>query len=208
MANTPMTNTEVHTPTSMKSLLLVEDDRLILATLSSGLVRAGYSVNTAESVDEAECWLANNARPALVIFDIRMPGRSGLELTQRLAELDHIPFIMLTAYGEQDLVQQAADLGAMGYLVKPVDITQLIPAVEMAITRAQEFSHLRGERLQLQTALNADRIVSVAVGIIMDQRGIGQKAAMDLLRNTSRSQHIKLTELANKIVESREILNL
>jgi response regulator NasT len=192
----------------MRSLLLVEDDRLILSTLTSGLARAGYRVSTAESVDEAEAWLENNERPDLVILDVQMPGRSGLELPKRLSELHHIPFILLTAHSEQEVIAQATTSGAMGYMVKPVDITQLIPAIETALSRAHEFQDLRGEKQQLQTALDADRIISVAVGITMDQRGIGRNGALELLRKTARSQHIKLVELASRIVDSRETLNL
>lgn len=205
---TPQGNSNTQLTPAMRRLLLVEDDRLIISTLTSGLARVGYQVSSAESVDEAEAWLENNERPDLVILDVRMPGRNGLELTKRLKELHHIPFILLTAHSEQDIIKQATKSGAMGYMVKPVDITQLIPAIETALSRAHEFQDLRGEKQQLQTALDADRSISVAVGIIMDQRGIGRIDAMELLRKTARSQHLKLVDLALRIVSSREILNL
>lgn len=190
------------------SILLVEDDRLILSTISSGLVRAGYMVGTAESVDEAETWLENHKRPDIVILDVHMSGRNGLELTKRLNEANYIPFILLTAYSEQEIVIQATESGAMGYLVKPVDTTQLIPAIETAISRKRELEDLRETTQNLQSALDADRSISVAVGIIMDQRGIGQKDALAQLRKAARSKHINLIDLANKVVNSREILNL
>jgi len=186
----------------------VEDDRLILSTLTSGLMRAGYNVSSAESVDDAEHWLKNNERPDLVILDVRMPDRDGLELTKRLDDMNHIPFMLLTAHSEQDVIHHAVKSGAMGYLVKPVDITQLIPAIETALSRAEELSSLRKAKLQLQTALDADRAVSVAVGIVMDQHHINHNDALELLRNTARSQHLKLIELAPSVVNSRETLNL
>lgn len=198
------------TPTlrPQKSLLLVDDDRLILSTLSSGLTRAGYQVSTAESVIEAEDWLNKNEKPDLVILDVRMPDRDGLELADQLSALYRIPFIMLTAHSEQDIFAHANMLGAMGYLVKPVDITQLIPAVETAITRGKEMEGLRGTKQQLQIALDADRSVSVAVGIVMDQNRIGRKEAMEILRNSARNNHFKLTDLASNIINSRETLNI
>ncbi len=205
---TPQRNANAELTSAIRHLLLVEDDRLIISTLTSGLVRAGYLVSSVESVDEAEAWLENNERPDLVLLDVRMPGRNGLELTKRLEELHHIPFILLTAHSEQEIIRQATQSGAMGYMVKPVDITQLIPAIETALSRAHDFQGLRGEKQQLQTALDADRSISVAVGIIMDQRGIGRIEAIELLRKTARSQHIKLVDLAMRIVSSREILNL
>jgi len=203
-----MTQLNINTRIEPKSLLLVDDDRLILATLSSGLRLAGYHIITAETVDEAEAWLQRNARPDLVILDVRMPGRNGLELTPLLAELEHIPFILLTAYSEKELIEQANTSGAMGYIVKPVDITQLIPSIENALARAQELKALRGSAQQLQQALDSDRTASVAVGIIMDERFINHDEALKLLRNMARSQQIKLVDLAANIVHARETLNL
>lgn len=203
-----MTQLNINTSIEPKSLLLVDDDRLILATLSSGLRLAGYHIITAETVDEAEVWLQENARPDLVILDVRMPSRNGLELTPLLDKLEQIPFILLTAYSEKELIEQANTSGAMGYVVKPVDITQLIPSIENALARAQELKALRGSAQQLQQALDSDRTASVAIGIIMDERFINHDEALNLLRNMARSQQIKLVDLAANIVQARETLNL
>ena len=192
----------------IRTLLLVEDDRLILSTLTSGLVRAGYNVSSAESVDEAELWLENNERPDLVILDVRMPNRGGMELIKYLDKLNNIPFMLLTAHSDHDIVKHAVESGAMGFLVKPVDITQLIPAIETALSRAEELHCLRTAKQQLQTALDGDRAISVAVGIVMDQHRINHDDALELIRNTARSEHLKLIELASSIVNSRETLNL
>jgi Response regulator containing CheY-like receiver, AAA-type ATPase, and DNA-binding domains len=164
-----------------QSILLVDDDRLILTTLTSDLERAGYIVNTTESVDEAESWLESNKRPDLVVLDMRMPNRNGLELIPRLKELNQIPFILLTAYSEQELVEQAASSGAVGYLVKPVELAQLLPAVETALANAKSLQNLRGEKQHLQSALDSDRSISVATGIIMEQHKINQHEALELL---------------------------
>lgn len=191
-----------------RSLFLVDDDRLILSTLSNELTRAGYDVYSAESVSEAEQWLDSNQRPDLVILDVNMPNRSGLELTKRLEELQHIPFILLTAHSEQEIIIQATESGAIGYLVKPVDISQLIPAIETALSRSHDIQVLRGDKKQLQTALDTDRSISVAVGILMDQRGISRDDALNQLRKSARSNHISLMNLASNIVKARETLNL
>lgn len=191
-----------------KSILLVDDDRLILSTLTSGLSRAGYHVSAVESVDEAWVWLEENDLPDLVILDVRMPNRDGFELTKRLEELHHIPFILLTAYNDQDIIMRAASSGAMTYLVKPININQLVPAIETALSRAQELQSLRGAKQQLQSALDADRAISIAVGIVMDQHQMHHEAALEYLRNTARSKQLKLIELAASIVNARETLNL
>jgi AmiR/NasT family two-component response regulator len=203
-----MKQLNMNTRVEVKSLLLVDDDRLILATLSSELRLAGYQINTVETVDEAEVWLQVNERPDLVILDVRMPKRDGLELTPLLADLENIPFILLTAYSEKEVVEQANLSGAMAYLVKPVDMTQLILSIENALARAHELKALRGSAQQLQHALDTDRTASIAIGIIMDERLINHDEAMKLLRNMARSQHIKLADLAANIVSARETLNL
>lgn len=193
-------------PINNHSILLVEDDRLVLATISQGLARAGYVVSTAESVDEAEETLASGERPDMIVLDVSMHDRSGLELAQRLHSFDHIPFILLTAYSDQEIIDQATALGALGYLVKPVDTTQLIPAIEAAISRAQELHSLRKSNNQLQMALDGEREISIAVGIAMVQYRVGRKAAFELLRKTARSQRRKLAQLATDVVNACEVL--
>ncbi|MDP2247900.1 MAG: response regulator [Nitrosomonadales bacterium] len=191
----------------IKTLLLIDDDRLILSTLTKGLTRAGYIVSAVESVREAEVWLSKNDKPDLVVLDVRMPERDGLEFSKLLSLYYQIPFIMLSAHSDVDIVGQASTSGALSYVVKPVDITQLIPAIETAILRGKELNELRLTKVQLQTALDADRSVSVAVGIIMDQHRLGQAEALCLLRDTARSKQLKMVDLAAQIISSRDMLS-
>ena len=192
---------------SKRSLLLVDDDRLVVATLARYLQRAGYDTRTAESAEEAEALLASGERPDLAILDVRMPGRSGLELAQRLYALDHIPFMLLTASSEKAVVEQASACGALGFLVKPVDLPQIVPAVEAALARAVEIRDLRETRQQLQQALDAEREISVAVGITMMQYRLGRKAAFEVLRKSARSQCRKLADYANEVVRACDALH-
>lgn len=189
-----------HTTAPHKHLLVVEDDRLVLAMLCNGLSDAGYGVTGAESAEEAEACLAGGLRPDLAILDVYMPGQGGLFLAQRLRDLDHIPFMMLSAYSDPKTVEQATALGALGYAVKPVDTVQLVPAVEAALARAQELGDLRTVRQQLQTALNGERDINIAVGITMVQHTLARSAAFELLRKSARTQRRKLAELAAQVV--------
>lgn len=185
-------------------ILLVDDDRLVLATLSHGLRHAGYRVCAVDSAQEAELLLAAGQRPDLVILDVRMPGYSGLQLAQRLRLLDHVPFLMLSAFNDMETVQQASACGALSYLVKPIDMDQLIPAVAAALARASELQGLHGERQQLQTALDGERHISVAVGILMAQKKLTRDAAFNVLRNIARAQRCKLVRVAGDVIQDHE----
>jgi response regulator NasT len=187
---------------SKHNILLVDDDLLILVILSEFLTNAGYNIKTAESVDDAEAMLAGGERPDLAILDVSMPGRNGLELAERLRSLDHIPFMLLTAYSDHKIVKQAASYGAMGYLVKPVVAQQLVPAIEAALARAADFQELRSSEQQLQKALDSEREINIAIGITMVQHQLDRMAAFELLRKTARSQHRKLADLALQIINT------
>jgi len=195
-------------PAPGKQLLIVDDDRLVLALVARALTEAGYGVTTAESAEDAEAWLAGGARPDLVILDVRMPGQGGLALAQRLRELDHIPFMMLSAYSDTHLVEQATEWGALGYAVKPLDVLQLVPAIEAALARANELQDLRAARQQLQAALDGERDISIAVGITMMQYRLKRSDAFELLRKSARTRRRKMADLAGEIIHAGEALNL
>lgn len=199
--------TALNAPVPGKRLLVVEDDRLVLSMIASGLTHAGYCVTTAESSEDAEAWLASGERPDLAILDVRMPGQGGLDLARRLHELDHIPFMMLSAYSDAQTVEQATRCGALGYAVKPQDIPQLVPAIESALARANELQGLRETRRQLQLALDGERNISVATGIVMMEHRLKRGDAFALLRDSARKQRRKLADLADEVVQARETLS-
>lgn len=200
--------TAAPTPASGRHLLLVDDDRLVLAVMASSLSEFGYRVTTAESAEDAEAWLAGGERPDLAILDVRMRGRDGLHLAQRLRDFDHIPFMMLSAYSDPQTVKEATLSGALAYAVKPQDVTQLAPAIEAALARANELQDLRRTRQQLQKALDVERNISVATGIVMVQYHLRRADAFALLRDTARKQRRKLAEIAEDVVRARETLSL
>jgi AmiR/NasT family two-component response regulator len=200
-----MTSTNVSTPG--KKLLIVDDDRLVLSTVADGLSRVGYQVTSVESAEEAEAWLAGGERPDLAILDVRMSGQGGLYLAQRLHELDRIPFMMFSAYSDPATVAQATQCGALAYAVKPQDIPQLVPTIEAALARANELQDLHTLRLQLQQALDNERSISVATGILMMEYRVRRSEAFTLLRDSARKQRRKLAEMADDVVSARETLN-
>jgi two-component system, response regulator PdtaR len=189
------------------TILLVDDDRLVLSTLAQGLKSAGYDVFTAESADEAEILLMAGGHPDLAILDVNMPGRNGLDLAERLSTFDQIPFMLLTAYNDEAIVEQAARSGALGYLVKPIDVPELIPSIEASLARAREIKGLRINGDQLQLALSSERDISIAVGITMVQYRTNRRGAFEMLRKKARDERRRLAELAAEVIKASEMLN-
>lgn len=189
-----------------RKVLLVDDDRLVLATLSKGLEEYGYAVQACASAEEAQR-IMGIERPDIAILDVRMPGQSGMELAKQVLEHPGVPFIFLTAYSEDDVVKQAVEQGALGYLVKPLDIPQLVPAIEAALARSTDIGKLRNTGQQLQTALNENREVSMAVGLLMERRQLNRQQAFEALRSSARTQRRKIAEVAEELLSAAELLN-
>jgi two-component system, response regulator PdtaR len=187
-------------------LLIMDDDRLVLATLGTGLRQAGYRVTDAGSGEEA-LRLAGQLKPALALLDMRMPGISGITVAEQLSSVHGVPFLFLSAYGDQDIVEQATRCGALGYLVKPLDVPQIIPSVEAALARAREIHALRETQAQLNVALESGRETSMAVGILMERRGLDRKEAFEALRTYARSRRSRLGDTAAEVVNAIETVN-
>lgn len=192
---------------AQRHILVVDDDRLVLAALAEGLRSSGYRVTGAASGDDALGIVARDA-PDLALLDVRMPGMSGIELGRRLREQADVPFLYLSAYGDGEIVRQAAEEGAFGYLVKPLDIQQIVPSIEAALARARELRRLRESEAQLTTALAGSREVSMAVGLLMMRDRLDREQAFELLRSHSRSRRRPIADVAKELLTSAENLNL
>lgn len=188
-------------------LLLVEDDRIIAVTLAAGLQAHGYEVRAVESAEAARDLLTRESFD-LAILDERLPGISGLDLAQELKNQYRLPFMFLTAYGDDELVSSALGLGALCYLLKPLELQQLLPAVAIALGRAVERRQLNDTAEQLQHALDERREISIAVGILMERFEIERQPAFETLRRVARSQRRKLAELAHDLIAGRTIPGL
>jgi len=190
-----------------KTIVLADDDRLILSTLGHGLRSEGYEVFEAEDGDAAVA-LCKEKQPALALLDLRMPGMSGLEAARRLRAETDVPFLFLSAYGDSEAVQQATEEGALGYLVKPIDLPQIIPAIEAALARAADIRDLKESEYHLNRALAQGRQTSVAVGVIMERHRLTERQAFDLLRNRARAQRRKVIDIAQELVDAVNLVNL
>lgn len=191
----------------MRRILIVDDDRVILHILADGLRELGYTVST--SVCGAEALkLARESAYDLVVLDMRMPEMTGLEVAEELKRDNLAAFVFLSAFGDESVVRDAAEAGALGYLVKPVDIPQLVPFIEAAMARGREIDLLRGTTEQLEQALKVEQKTRTAVGIIMERKGLDRQEAFDLLRARARSQRRKIGEVADELITAVEGMNL
>lgn len=186
---------------SQAHLLLVEDDLLILRTMARGLRDAGYRISEADSAEEAMS-LCVDTRPDLAVLDVRMSGLSGLELGRWLAERD-ISFMFLTAYDDEAFVREAQQSGALGYLVKPLDVPRIIPSLATALARARDLAGMREGEEKLVAALKNSREISTAIGLLMERHGESAEIAFERLRSEARSQRRKVLEVAREILAGK-----
>jgi DNA-binding response OmpR family regulator len=173
--------------TSKGTILVVDDNRLVLATLSEGLTRAGYHVYDADNGDDA-ILIARAHRPQLALLDIRMEGKSGFDVAHYLRHQCGMPFMFLSAFSDEQTVAQVKALGAVAYLVKPLDIKQIVPAVEAAFAHIE--THVAAPPAETQALPSAsagasahDTSAAMAVGVLMHRYSLSRDvAAQRLLR--------------------------
>jgi response regulator NasT len=189
-----------------RSILIVDDDRLVLTGLRRDLESEGYEVLTADS-GEAAVKACRADPPDLALLDVRMPGMPGMEIARWLRAETDVAFVFLSAYGDRDLVKEAAEHGALGYLVKPVDIPQVVAVLEPALARAEEIRNLRRRETSLSEGLTGKRTVSAAVGIVMERYRLTQQAAFESLRAHARAEQRKIEEVAADLIRAAETLN-
>jgi response regulator NasT len=190
-------------------ILVVDDDRLVLATLTHGLAQAGYDVIDADNGDDA-ILLARQHKPDLALLDIRMEGKSGFDVAAYLREYCQMSFMFLSAFCDDETVAQVKELGAVAYLVKPLDIHQIVPAVEAAFAnlpqqRSMRSAHLRPERVP--TANDAlTHLSSIAVGVLMHRYSLSREVALERLQRLAAAQGRSIDDEAQRLIEAVELL--
>jgi response regulator NasT len=190
-------------------ILVVDDDRLVLATVVAGLKQAGFDIIEADNGDDA-ILLARKHKPPLAILDMRMQGKSGMDVARYLAANTSTGFMFLSAFGDSDIIEEATRLGALGYLVKPLDVKQIVPAVRQALERLQERAAEaprtvgRPPTVQQGGSLREQHI---AIGILMERLRLDYDRALEALRAQARSEGRAVDELAASMVEAANRLN-
>ena len=182
-------------------ILVADDDEVVLTLLTDGLEAAGYDVVSATNGDDA-VQMGCNEEPDLAVLDIRMPGIFGIEAARQLRDKAGIDSIFLTAYSDKEVVELAIKEGALGYLVKPIKINQLIPSIEAALERSAELKRLQTSESNLTNAIQSNREISVAIGIYMERFQVTEQEAIDTLRDYARSERRKLLDVAREITST------
>ncbi len=181
-------------------ILVADDDPILLTTLSRGLRAANYDVLTASNGDEA-VHIGCREKPDLAILDVRMPGIFGIEAARRLRERAGIGSLFLSAYSEHELVELATKEGALGYIVKPITPTQLIPAIRAALERAADLRRLQRNERHLTRAIESNREISIAVGMAMARFQLERPTAFETFRRYARTHQKKMADLAHRICQ-------
>ena len=183
-------------------ILIAEDETIIRLDLKQLLERSGFEV-CAEARDGVEAVeLATSQRPDLAILDVKMPRLDGIDAARRILDERPIPIVMLTAYGQEELVSRAVQSGGFGYLVKPFRETDLLPAIETARARHEELRELREEADSLAEALSARKAIERAKGLLMQKEGLSEEEAFARLRRASQVSGRPLKVVAEAVLET------
>ena len=181
-------------------ILIAEDETIIRLDLRALLEKAGLDVCAEARDGEEAVELARTERPDLAIMDVRMPRLDGIEAARRILDERPIPIVMLTAYGQDELVSRAIEAGVFGYLVKPFRETDLLPAIATARARHEELQTLREEAESLSEALSARKVIERAKGLLMAKEGLTESEAFDRLRRASQVSGRPLRVIAEAVV--------
>jgi two-component system, response regulator PdtaR len=184
-----------------RRVLLAEDEALIRLDLREMLEEEGYEVVGEAGDGEAAIRLARDLRPDLVVLDIKMPGLDGLSAAERIAQERIAPVLILTAFSQKDLVDRAAQARAMGFLVKPFQKGDVLPAIELAVARYGEMVALEDEVADLEDRLETRKLVDRAKGLVMDRYGMREADAFRFLQKAAMDGRLKMAEVARRVLE-------
>ncbi len=182
-------------------ILVAEDETLIRLDLKEILERSGFDVCAEARDGEEAVALAREAEPDLVILDVKMPRLDGIEAARRILDERPIPIVMLTAYGQDELVSRAVEAGVFGYLVKPFREQDLLPAIKAARARHEELAALREEAESLAEALAARKAIERAKGLLMQREGLSEEEAFGRLRRASQVSGRPLKVVADAVLK-------
>jgi len=185
-------------------VVVAEDEALIRLDLVEMLSEAGYEVVGQAGDGEAAISITEKEKPDLVVMDVKMPKLDGISAAERIANQRIAPVVILTAFSQRDLVERARDAGAMAYLTKPFTIEDLMPAIELAVSRFQEIKQLDAEVTDLQEQLKARKLIEKAKGILMKNLKISEPEAFKWMQKTAMDKRRSMTDVAQLVMDEFE----
>jgi two-component system, response regulator PdtaR len=187
-----------------RRVLIAEDEALIRLDLREMLVEEGYDVVGEAGDGETAVQLTEDLKPDLVILDIKMPIMDGLAAAEKIAGSRLAPVVILTAFSQRDLVERARAAGAMAYLVKPFQKSDLVPAIEVALSRFSELAQLEAEVATLTDRLETRKAVERAKGQLIAAYGMTEPQAFKWIQRTAMDHRMTMREVADRILAERE----
>jgi len=192
-----MMNTEVNSTAPVR-ILVAEDEAIIRLDLVEMLTEAGYVV-VAQATNGVEAIaLAQEHKPDLAILDVKMPELDGISAAEKIIEI--APVLMLTAFSQRDLVERARDAGAMAYVVKPFSISDLVPAIEIAVSRHRQLVALQQEVGDLHERLETRKVIDRAKGILMSTLKLSEPDAFSWIQRTAMDRRMSMKDVALAVI--------
>ncbi|HLC17442.1 MAG TPA: response regulator [Thermodesulfobacteriota bacterium] len=186
----------------MTRIAIIDDDASERAVLKGLVEESGFEVAGEGENGEEALAICSATSPDLVIMDVKMPVMDGIEAAREINRSHPTPVVLLTATDDPETIRRAVEAGVMAYLTKPVRLEDLLPAVELAVSRFREFEVLRKENLDLKKTLEARKIIEKAKGILMETQKVSEKEAFTRIRKESMDRRKSMKEIAEEIIIS------
>ncbi|MBL6620663.1 MAG: ANTAR domain-containing response regulator [Ilumatobacteraceae bacterium] len=182
-------------------VVIAEDEAIIRMDLRETLEDEGYEVVAETGRGDEVVGLVRDLAPDLAILDVKMPGMDGLQAAGVITSEKLCAVLMLTAFSQREVIEQARDAGALAFLVKPFQRSDLVPAIEVAIGRFRELRDLTGEIDALGEQLEARKLVDRAKGLLIDQVGMSESDAFSFIQRTAMSERVRMRDVADRILD-------
>ena len=186
-------------------VIIADDESLVRADLREALTELGYLVVGEASDGLGAVNMSRELKPDVIMMDIKMPALDGIEAAQVLTQEKIAPVVLLTAYSQKELIDRAKEAGVVGYLVKPFRESNLAPAVEITLSRFQEFQTVQKEVEDLKEALETRKVVDRAKGILMDTQGLTEQDAFRRIQKMSMNMRRPMKDIAEAIVLAHDV---
>ena len=192
--------------TNRTKILIAEDEAIIRLDLKESLEAEGYEVVGETGRGDEVIGLVRSLEPDLVILDIKMPGMTGIQAAEIITEEGLAAVILLTAFSQQELVQQASNAGVLAYLVKPFQRSDLVPSIELALGRFKEIMLLKEEKTLLENNLESRKVIDRAKGMLTDKYGLKESDAYRYIQKKAMTERTTMKDIAETILTEAVLL--